>query len=411
MEVGYTLRMFIPSSEIAEEAVARFGTPLFLTDEAALIGQVRKMRDAFGTRARIFYAIKANYNPHIVSILKEAGIDGIDAVSAFEVRLAQDIGFAPRAIAYTPSSPSTDEIRTVGEAGVTLNLGSLSELARYAELFPGKDIAIRICPEVGAGEFAQVTTGGMDSKFGLPLGDLPEARRLCEEKGLTIVGIHSHIGSGFYEPGAFERSVEAVCRVAGTMPTVRFIDVGGGFGVPYREEQSEVDLGALAAAAFSVLDRFEEATGRTLELRLEPGKYLVSGSTALIARITTIKEKGERLFVGLDTGFNHLVRPAMYGAYHPIVNLGNPDGAKRKAQVVGNLCESGDILNHDIELAEPREGDLVAILVAGGYGTSMSSTYNMRPRASEALHAEGNLRVTRQRQSYEDIVSAFEPYG
>ena len=399
--------MYAPSKELAERIAREFGTPVFVSDKATLARQAAKMRSAFGDAAKIFYAIKANYNPHIVKTLKEAGIDGIDAVSPGEIRLALELGFQPEAIAYTPSNPSDEELRYAGEKSILPNLGSLSELARYCALFPDSSVSIRICPEVGAGEFEQVTTGGADSKFGLPLSDLSKAKAVAKDAGVTIVGVHSHIGSGFYEPSAFGKSVEAVCRVAEDLPEARFIDVGGGFGVHYRPDQEEVDIRALAEAAMLPLRDFTARTGRSLELRLEPGKYLVSESTALLARITTVKEKGERLFVGLDTGFNHLIRPAMYGAYHHIVNLSKTDGPLRTASVVGNLCETGDIMNRDIELIDPQEGDLVAILVAGGYGSSMSSAYNMRELAAEVLVEEGTPRLIRRRQTYEDLMAQF----
>lgn len=400
--------MFVPTKDQAEQVAAQFGTPLFLTDDDALTKQVAHMRDAFGKGAKLFFAIKANGNPHIVRKLKEAGVDGIDAVSPGEIRFALDLGFPPDRILYTPSNPSTEELREAGECGVMQNLGSLSEIRRYAAVFPGSRVSVRICPEVGAGEFEQVTTGNVESKFGIPLSDVEEAKGIADAAHVSIVGVHCHIGSGFYEASAFAKAIDAVCKVAETFPNATFIDLGGGFGVSYRPDQEDVDLRSLADAARTALARFAEKTGRTLDLYLEPGKYLVSGSTVLLARVTTMKEKGGRTFVGLDTGFNHLIRPAMYGAYHHIVNVSKPSGTMRHVTVAGNLCETGDILNRDIELADPEEGDLIAILVAGGYGSSMSSNYNLRELAAEVLITEGTPVLTKRRQSYEDMLALFE---
>lgn len=400
--------MYVPTKEQAEQVADEWGTPAFVTDRTSLEAQASRMQAAFGAlRAKIFYAIKANFNPHIVRVLKGAGIYGIDAVSVNEVRLALELGYAREQIAYTPSNPSTDEIREVGLLRVPQNLGSLSELSRYCALFPGTEVSIRICPEVGAGEFEQTTTGGVESKFGIPLTDVRHAKELCDAADVTIKGVHSHIGSGFYEPGPFSKSVEAVARVAESLPDVRIIDVGGGFGVPYLPAAHGADVEGLARSAEETLAAFTKRTGRTLELYIQPGKFLVSGSTVLLARVTTRKEKGGKLFVGLDTGFHHLIRPAMYGAYHHVVNVSNPTGALRPSVVVGNVCESGDILNRDIEVTEPREGDVLALLVAGGYGSSMSSNYNMRETAAEVLIEDGTPRLTRRRQTYADLTRYF----
>lgn len=401
--------MFIPSKDLADRTVAAFGTPIFLTDAATLRNQAAKLTEAFsGTPTKIFFAIKANYNPHIVRELKAAGVYGIDAVSPDEVRLALDLGYAPEAIIYTPSNPGTEEIRQVGEWGVLQNLGSLSELRRFCTLFPGKEVSLRICPEVGAGEFEEVTTGGIESKFGIALSDIEDALRIAEAAGVAVVGIHSHIGSGFYNDGVFGAAVAELCRQARHFPDARFIDVGGGFGVSYRPEQPEVDITALAESARAALDAFREETGRALELSIEPGKYLVSSSTVLLTSVTTLKEKGGKRFVGVDSGFNHLVRPAMYGAYHHITNLSRPEAPLKEVVVAGNICESGDIFSHRIALTDPQEGDILAILSAGAYGSAMSSNYNLRPFAAEALVVGDRLTLTRRRQAPGDLLASFE---
>lgn len=402
--------MFIPTKVQAESIAQQHGTPTFITDHETLALQIRKMREAFGNDAKIFYAIKANYNPHIVRVLKETGIYGIDAVSLGEIQLALDLGFSSERIMYTPSNPSTEEIQAASAFGVLQNLGSLSEIERYTQLFPKSRVSVRVCPEVGAGEFEQVTTGNVESKFGISLSDVDAAKYLADRTGVTIIGVHCHIGSGFYEPSAFRKAIETVCTVAEKFPDAEFIDLGGGFGVSYRPEQAELDITSLATAAHEALQAFKEKTGRSLELYVEPGKYLVSSSTALLSRITTLKEKGGRTFVGLDTGFNHLIRPAMYGAYHHIVNLSKPGGVMRQVVVAGNLCETGDILNRDIELSDPMEGDVVAILVAGGYGSSMSSNYNMRALAAEVLIRDKKIILTKRRQEYSEIMALFSAW-
>lgn len=401
--------MFIPTKEQAEAIVREHGTPVFVTDAETIRNRAAILQDAFDDLGvQMFYAIKANYNPHIVRIVQDAGVYGIDAISPHEVRLALELGYNPEQIVYTPSNASTEEIRWVGEQRVLQNPGSLSELRRFSGEFPGQEVSIRISPDVGAGESEKITTGTAESKFGLVLTDLGEARRICDEANVTIVGIHSHIGSGFYESSAFRQSVEAVLKVAGQFPTVRCVDFGGGFGARYRPEQEPLDLASFAAA---IREPVEAARAqRDIQLRLEPGKFLVAESTVLLARITTVKQKGEITFVGLDTGFNHLIRPAFYGTDHHVVNLSRGSGDTAQVQVVGNICESGDIFNRAIDMVQPQEGDLVAILTAGAYGSSMSSNYNMRELAAEVLLDGGEPRLTRRRQTYDDIMAPFEQY-
>ena len=378
--------MYIPTKEQAEYIGQEFGMPAYVTDAAVLRQNAKEMLEAFSDLdLKIYYAMKANFNPHIVKTLKEAGIYGIDAVASNEVKYALELGYKPEEIIFTPSNPGTNVIKRIGEKGVLQNLGSLSELERYCELFPNSRVSIRIAPEVGAGEFEKVKTGGENTKFGLMRSDLEKAEQICKWAGVSIVGIHSHIGSGFYDAGAFRHSVEAVLGVARKFDTVEFVDFGGGFGVQYKPNGTKIDLKKFADAIKELITQFKSETGRQLELRIEPGKYLVSNSTALLAEVTTVKQKGGITFVGLNTGFHHLIRPAMYGAYQHIVNTTRPDAEKKWVQVVGNVCETCDVFSEGIDVADPQEGDLLAILVTGGYGAAMSSNYNMRSMAAEVM--------------------------
>lgn len=266
--------MFVPTKEQAARIKESFGTPAYVTDAAVLRHNAHIMQEAFKDfNLKIFYAIKANYNPHIVQVLKESGVYGIDAVSPNEVRHALAIGYKPEQIIFTPSNPGDEAMRIVGELGVMQNLGSLSELERYGALFPDTEVSIRISPEVGAGEFEKVKTGGEGTKFGLLMNDLSEVEAICRRYTLTIAGIHSHIGSGFYEASAFRHSVEAVLAVAKRFLTVRFVDFGGGFGVKYKPGETPIDLTAFAEAIKEPIEDFTAFTGKELELRIEPGKF------------------------------------------------------------------------------------------------------------------------------------------
>jgi diaminopimelate decarboxylase len=399
---------FIPSQEVAMKAVEKFGTPLYFTDASVIRERVAYMHEAFAEYDfKVFYSIKANINPSIVKVIHKAGVYGIDAVSPFEVRAAIDAGFAPERVIFTPSNPSDEEMRYVGKLGALQNLGSVSEVDRFGKLFPKGEVSIRISPEVGAGEFAGIRTGQLETKFGITLEQIPEIKKIAKKHGLTIVGVHSHIGSGFYTTTQFKQSVEAVCNVARSFPDVRFLDFGGGFGVRYKPGEESIDLGAFARAVRKPLAAFEKDMGRRIEIRIEPGKFLVSHSTVLLSRVTTVKQKKRTTFVGLDVGFNTLIRPAMYGAYHHVVNMSRSKGTKKHVQVVGNVCETCDVFNKGIELVDPREGDILAILTAGGHASAMSSNYNGRPFIAEAMIDGNKLFLTRKRQSYEEMMEGF----
>lgn len=404
------MNIFIPKKETTQLIVSEYGSPVFVTDAERLRSQAQKLLAAFAViNAKIFYAIKANFDPHIVRVIKDTGIYGIDAVSPYEVRLALEIGYTSKQIIFTPSNPSREEMRYVHERGILQNLGSLSELARFGEMFPGSDVSMRICPEIGAGENNKVTTGQIESKFGIARGDVSEVKKLCKKYDLSIVGIHSHIGSGIYDAQVFSDSAKAVCAIAADFSCVDFVDLGGGFGVYYKPEDKEIDLDSFALALVSPIEELEKKLGKKIEVRIEPGKFLVTNATVLLTTITTIKKKGGIRFIGVDSGFNHLIRPAMYDAYHHIVNISHPDGKSKEVSVVGNVCETCDVFNSKIELAEPREGDLLAILSAGAYGASMSSNYNLRAIALHVLIDGENITLTRERQSYEQIMKNFIP--
>jgi len=406
------LDMYIPTLDQAQKIIKQYGSPVYATDPAYIRQKSERFLQAFSRfNTKIFYAIKANYNPHIVKKVKESGIYGIDAVSPNEIRLALELGYKAEQIIYTPSNPSDEEIQYAGEKGVLQNLGSLSELERFGERFPGQAVSIRICPEVGEGESEKVTTGQTESKFGIPLSDLEAVKTITEKYKLKLIGIHSHIGSGFYGAYAFRTSIEAVCKVAKNFDSIEFLDFGGGFGVPYHPEKPEIDLEQFAEAIEGPIHDFNQFTGREVEVRLEPGKFLVGRSTVLLTTVTTLKEKGGVTFVGTDSGFHNLIRPAMYDAYHHVVNLSKPHAPKKLVQVVGNVCETCDIFNKGIELGMPEEGDVLAILVAGGYGAAMSSNYNIREYIAEVMVEEDAIQLIRKKQTYEQVMEDFiSPY-
>jgi len=401
------MKPFIPTLSQAQLAINQAeSSPVYLTSKLHLIHKVNLMRSAFGDRVKLFYAVKANYNTTIIQILKEAGIDGLDTVAPYEILLGKKLGFTSDQMFFTGNSCSNYELKFVQNQGVICNLGSLSELRRYGELFPNAECSIRLNVDVGAGECDFVVTGGEDTKFGISDKDLDEARNIIKKCNLKIIGIHAHIGSGFYEKDSFIAGVHGVLdRVKLFDTELDFIDFGGGFGIRYSQDQSSIDIMDWGLAIKPLLDDFASRQKESFHFRLEPGKFLVGESTCLITKVTMVKPERKTTFIGTDTGFNHLIRPALYASHHEIVNLSansNRD-IQNNLTIVGNVCESGDIFASNISLPEPREDDVLALVSAGGYGQSMSAIYQMRPPAVETMISGDDITVTRPKKSFEDL--------
>lgn len=400
-------RLFPFEKQTIETIAEQFGTPVWVTDEKTIKQRCSEMLEAFSRiNLKVFYAMKANYNPHYIKIIKDAGVYGIDAVSPNEVKLALSLGYTPEQIIFTPSNPTDEEIKYVGMQGVLQNLGSISELERFGKMFPGKSVSVRLSPNIGVGEFDKVTTGQNESKFGIVFDDIPEVQNICSQYNLKLVGIHCHLGSGFYSAKEFTEAFDLLLEISHQFSHIQFIDMGGGFGVQYHPDKKEINLQDFASA---LEKKLEDSKNTDLEIRIEPGKFLISQSTVLVTKVTTRKSK-EITFLGTDSGFHHLIRPAMYGAYQHVINVSKmgTDVETEKVQVAGNVCETCDIFNSDIDLQKAEEGDLLAILVAGGYGSTMSSNYNLRENACEVLVKEnGEIMLTKKRQTYEQIIENF----
>ena len=392
------------------EISENFGTPVWVTDEKTIKNKCAEMLDAFSNiNIKIFYAMKANYNPHYVKIIKDAGIYGIDAVSPNEVKMALSLGYTSEQIIFTPSNPTDKEIKIVGDQNILQNLGSLSELERFGKMFNGSDVSVRLSPNIGVGEFDKITTGQNESKFGIVFEDFPEVQNICKKYNLSLVGIHCHLGSGFYSATEFTQAFELLLDISNRFSDIKFIDMGGGFGVQYHPDKEEINLQSFADA---LKEKLKNSTNENLEIRIEPGKFLISQSTVLLIQATTRKAKN-KTFIGTDSGFHHLIRPAMYGAYQHILNVSKlgTNADIENVQVAGNVCETCDIFNENINMQQAEEGDILAILVAGGYGSTMSSNYNLRENACEVLVKEnGEILLTKKRQSYEQMLENFTEF-
>lgn len=332
--------------------------------------------------ARVFYAVKANPHPAILGTAAAAGL-GFECVSRGEVErvLAAVPGLERDRVLFTPNFAPRSEYEFALEQGVRVTVDNLYVLRAWSNLFKGREIFVRIDTGLAHGHHEKVRTAGARSKFGVPIAELPELAAAARDCGARIAGLHAHGGSGSLEPEHWARAAEALARAAPAFPGVGVLNLGGGLGVPESPASPPLDLGALDEA----LARFH-AAHPSFELWLEPGRYLVAEAGVLLARVTQVKGKAERRYVGVATGMNSLLRPALYGARHPIVNLSRLGEAPAgPCTVVGPICETGDVLAEDCLLPACHEGDVLLIATAGAYGHAMSSHYNLRPPAEELL--------------------------
>jgi diaminopimelate decarboxylase len=399
----------------AQKLVKEFSSPLYVYEEATLRQRASELQNAISYEPnQVKYSCKANTNIEIMKIFKEEGL-GIDAVSRGEVFASLKAGFDPSKVLFTANNVSWDEVEYAISNGIMINIDSLSQMKQFGERYPGGEISVRINPNIGAGHHNHVITGGPESKFGMNFDRVADIKRIEKEHGLVIRGVHQHIGSGILDPEKFVMAMRVLLDVARKFDRLDFIDFGGGIGVPYRDSEERINIELLGGKITDEFERFCKEYGKRVVLVIEPGRYLVAESGFLLATVIAVKDESNHRFVGIDTGFNHLVRPAMYGSYHEIVHAGNVHGEGILQAVCGNLCESGDTFTRDEEGIVDRvlpvfnEGDIVCICNAGAYGYSMASHYNSRPRPAEVLVDEGQARLIRRRETLEDIFrSALE---
>lgn len=396
-----------------EEIATKYSTPTYVVNQKRIEEKCRILHQAVSKITKnyeIHYAMKANSNIHILKIIKNQNVF-IDAVSIGEIIAAKKAGFKKNQIMFTGTSVSNEELKELTKMGVKLNFDSISALKRLLKMKIPKLISFRINPETGAGHHSHVVTGGPDTKFGIWEKEAIEAYKEAKEAGVKKFGIHMHIGSNVFEFVDFSTALERFLEIAAKIKKeakieFEFIDIGGGLGVPYRPDQEELDLEKFAKNVVGKFVRkIEELELGNPKLIIEPGRFLVADSAVLLTKVNTIKKTPYKTFVGVDAGFNTLVRPAMYGSYHHIfVNGKIGEKESEKYDIVGPICESGDVFAKDRLMPKIEEGSLLIIMTAGAYGYSMSSTYNLRPRASEILIKEGNITEIRKRETVKDLM-------
>lgn len=392
----------------AHQLLEEYGSPLYVYDEVTLRQRCREMRSLLSyPRFRVNYSAKANTNVELLKIIGSEDLD-VDGMSPGEMHLEMMAGFPADRITFIGNNVSLDEFRYAVERGIAVSVDSISQLKTLGEVNRGGSVCLRINPGIGAGHHAKVVTGGKKAKFGIAVEDLPKAQEVAAQYQMTITGLNQHIGSLFLEPDAYVEAAAFILATAASLTSVEMVDLGGGFGIPYRHGiEPRLDLARLGTMLDDLIKDWV-ARNRPLLVRTEPGRYVVAECGALLGTVTAVKENYHTYFVGTDIGFNTLVRPAMYDSYHEIsVAPGNerPYAEYDKPVfVVGNICESGDILVHDRVIPCCQEGDALIVHDAGAYGFAMASTYNSRPLPAEVLiTAEGEVRLIRRAQTLKDL--------
>lgn len=364
---------------------------MYVYDRRVIEKRAREFKRHFPDFA-IHYAVKANNNPTILRILKKEGLQA-EAVSVGEIRVALASGFKKADISYTCSNQTPVELKFAAKNAGKVHLDSLVQLETWGRLRLGREVSLRINEGIGAGHHRHVMTGGPNSKFGIEEKDFKKVRAIAKHYGLRITGLEQHIGSNFLEEDRplFLRSVKKLIETARQFPDVVHLDFGGGIGVPYRPGDRRVDIQKLGKEITGITRKFQKERGRPITFALEPGRYLVAEAGYLLATVVDLKATKKHRFAGVNSGFNHLIRPAMYGSYHPIENLSRT-GPKAPITLAGNICESGDVFAWDRPMVPPKVGDVIAIGNAGAYGMSMASTYNLRALPKEILLSGRNAK-------------------
>lgn len=386
------------------ELAQQYGTPLYIYHAEKIAEQYGKLSGAFSKAdARFFYACKALTNINILKYVHGLGA-GLDCVSINEVKLGLKAGFEPSNILFTPNCVDLSEIIEAKDLGVNLNIDNISILEQFGNRFGSSyPVCIRLNPHIMAGGNFKISTGHVDSKFGISIHQIRHIERVVKSTKLRVTGIHMHTGSEIKDVGVFLEGLDVMFSMATHFPDLQFIDLGSGFKVPYEQGDPETDVNALGSRVAEAFANYEKETGKHLQVWFEPGKYLVSQCGYFVVKANVIKQTPATVFVGVNSGFNHLIRPMFYDAYHYIRNISNPTGPERIYTVVGNICET-DTFAWDRKLNEVREGDLLAFYNAGAYGFEMSSNFNSRLKPAEVLHLNGEAHLIRKRDEFNDLL-------
>lgn len=384
--------------------VENFGSPVYVYDAEKIASQYKRLTDAFKEvkNLKINYAVKALSNISVLKYFNTLGA-GIDTVSIQEVQLGLAAGFLPEQIIFTPNGVSLIEIEEATKLGVQINIDNLSILEQFGTKHPHVPVCIRINPHVMAGGNSNISVGHIDSKFGISIHQIPHLLRIIENTKMTINGIHMHTGSDILDIDVFLYASEILFETAKQFKNLEFIDFGSGFKVPYKIGDIETNIEELGKKLTEKFNSFCQEYGKDLTLAFEPGKFLVSEAGYFLTKVNAVKQTTSTVFAQVDSGFNHLIRPMLYGSHHDIINISNPKGRERFYTVVGYICET-DTFGNNRRINEINEGDVLCFKNAGAYCFSMASNYNSRYRPAEVFWYNKKAHLIRQRESFEDII-------
>jgi len=403
------------SDEKIFELANEYGTPLYVYDEKNLRKSCREMRGLLPDKNfRVSYSAKANSNIELMKIIRDEDID-VDAMSPGEIHIQQLAGFTNEQIFFIPNNVSVEEMQYAIDRDILISVDSLSQLELFGKINPGGKVAVRFNPSAGLGHHDKVVTAGKNTKFGVQTTQIDEVKELLKKYSLRLEGINQHLGSFVLTKEPYLKGVRELLDIAGQFPGLSFIDFGGGFGVPYSDNDQRLDLADLSAGMDKLLTAFLIGyDNKDVLFRIEPGRYITAECGILLGTAHCIKQNHDTVYIGTDLGFNVLMRPVLYDSYH-VVHVAKKNGSTgfiKSQTIVGNICESGDIIAKDRSLPQIEEGDIVVIQSAGAYGFSMSSNYNCRLRPAEVLiNTDGSHRLIRRRETYKDLTAAFDIYG
>ena len=396
------------------ELIRTYGSPLYVYNERIFRKNCRDLKQMCPyPNFEVNYSIKANSNLTLLRIALEEGLHA-DATSPGEIAVLEAAGYSANQIFFIPNNVSAEEMQYAVERGILVSIESLSQLETYGRVNPRGRVALRFNPGVGSGHHKNVVTGGKNTKFGINEEYIPEVKKIVATHKLQVVGINQHIGSAILDVNIFMASVERVLEIAKNFDELEFIDLGGGFGIPYKKQQGEepLDLKTLGQALAQFMEKFSQAyrkDGKKLTFMVEPGRYIPAESGILLGSVYATKNNGNEKYIGTDLGFAVLMRPVLYDAYHEIEIYCNDDSTTPRnpetVHIVGNICETGDYIAKERLLPQIQEGDILGVLDAGAYGYSMSSQYNHRLRPAEVLIREdGTPQLIRRRDTIEDLL-------
>ncbi|MCD8438782.1 diaminopimelate decarboxylase [Tenacibaculum finnmarkense] len=382
----------------------KYGSPLYVYDTEKIINQYKNITTAFSKvkNLKINYAVKALSNINILKVFKTLN-SGLDTVSIQEVKLGLLAGFSPKDIIYTPNGVSLQEIEEVSKLGIQINIDNLSILELFGQKHPKIPVCIRINPHIMAGGNSNISVGHIDSKFGISIHQVPHIKRVVENTGMRINGIHMHTGSDILDIDTFIRASDILFDVARQFKNIDFIDFGSGFKVPYKKDDISTDIVELGEKLSERFNQFCKNYGKNVTLIFEPGKFLVSESGKFLAKVNVIKQTTSTVFAGIDSGMNHLIRPMLYNSYHSIENLSNPKGRERFYSIVGYICET-DTFGSNRRINEISEEDILCFSNAGAYCYSMASNYNSRFKPAEVMIYKTKDYLIRKRETIDDIL-------